>query len=1503
MKQIKTIASTKLQYKNIKFAALAVAIATVLSCGSAFACGSGLITGVPPGVPESCSGINAELNITGTFNNAGTVVMVNATSGTAKLQSNDITITNSSSGYGLYVTGSVAAIVDMQGDNLIYLNNPLSDTGVFVNVDSSGTGDARLTIEGSLQLDNAGIDNAFFQKNGLALNNSGTGNAILNFTGTSSLIHTKDGNAIFVNLDGTASFAGFASVTLLKENQLETEGETDRASGIRVNITRRDASATVESDAGIKTMGASAHGIFTSIRDGQSTITNNESGIIRTSGNSALGINAFSNAGGNNIIKNKGIIETTGQNARGIQATAVATDAASNIISNDHGQIKTTGRAAIGIYAVNNSTNIASIANIISNSFGIITTVADGAHGIFANSVGSLNTITNKSGEVTTAGNNAIGIFSNSNSGTNFISNDFGIITTTASGAHGIYAVTINGDNTINNNAAGKIITRGNSAHGIYATTTDGDNTISNDSGEIQTAGYQAYGILAKTESGKIDISIDHAKITTKNGDAHAIYGDIGLANSSSGGSRITVKNSKLNTEEYQSNGIYLTSQASDGDMIFIVDNSEIDVKGYNSDGINVENFSTHRSHVNIDITTRQGKINVLDVTAASGGSNYGILVHQAGQAEGDVTIFNDRTEITTGLAGDNKAYDSSAIAVQLTSPSATGAIKVINQGKLETSGDRAYGITAINEGNGTIEIKNNSLITVKGNDSAGIVARKSAGVAGNSLITVITTTANQGNATIENTGVITTFGNKTHGILADSLNGDLTVTNRGSININGTESRGIYTRSATGSVTEINNTGAILHNENTPLNDGIEASVIGNNAEVIINHNGTIQGSRFGIVAWDESVDTTGNKSTINIGGGGSVDAIYGVIADLSAENTVNLANGGRINGSKHAIWFRGNDSEAHVSTLNNAGILTSNSDETIAAISNNGNTQLTINNQGTGKIVGKMSVYASQTTVNNNGLWEMQDRFNNTATVALGNNINNIFINQGIVNFNNKETIISGVNTFNMNGGLLNLRARPRAGEQVSIGQTVDPTTRTVTGGIFVADGGLINMDIALGNDQSVTDRIYVDHAIKGSNRQTRIYVNNDGGLGALTNEGIQIVNVKTASAQNAFVLANAVVAGAYEYALVYKTQTNGSEGWHLTSKAIDTGWDSDIPLYRPDSGVNIGNQQGVINGMIPGLGNNTTSLAGAGSSGGMRASVRLNSNFATMTNMSDSSANGNNNGQNGFAAPQKSNSFWSFATANTTKGKAANKQVDYTVDVSTLQIGADTSFDAGNGLIQFGLMAAYGKIETESQNTITRSIGNGKVTGYSVGIYGTWYANKDSMFSPYIDTYITHGWYDNEVSTSGNATAEYDSNATSVTIQAGYPIMFGSVVLEPQGQATYVYYRSKNYDDYSFSYTRNELNGNIIGRIGTYLYGASESRFKPYTVVNIWYDDTNSIVKYNDVTISSDKKGTTFEAKIGFQAQATPDLTFWGEVGIRRGKNNFKDFGGSVGLKYRF
>ena len=458
----------------------------------------------------------------------------------------------------------------------------------------------------------------------------------------------------------------------------------------------------------------------------------------------------------------------------------------------------------------------------------------------------------------------------------------------------------------------------------------------------------------------------------------------------------------------------------------------------------------------------------------------------------------------------------------------------------------------------------------------------------------------------------------------------------------------------------------------------------------------------------------------------------------------------------------------------------------------------------------------------------------------------------------------------------------------------------------GDYQSNNGTLILNTHLGSDNSATDKLTINGNASGN---TLVKINNIGGTGAQTENGIKIIDIQGQSTSN-FSLANTVVAGAYEYKLTHKSSL---KEWYLSSNIADIlpsdpsdsnsnysnlpdlGWlannglTPNTSIYRPDAGVNLGNQRGIINGMIPGLGNNMTGAIGAGSSGGMRAAARLTgANIAT---------------KDASATSQKSNSLWSFVAVNRTTGHTGNNQIDYTADSNSLQIGGDTSFDIGDGLLQIGLMTAYGTVKTDSQNMLTRSTGKGRVSGYSFGVYGTWYANKESNLSPYIDGYLTHGRYDNEVTILSNPTNKYKSNATSITLQGGYPIALGSkVIVEPQAQISYLHYSSNDYIDHTNTRVSNTLKGNVISRVGAYVY-ASDTRIKPYAAMNLWYDGTRSAVKYNGVELSSDKKGLILEAKVGFQAKATPDLTFWGEVGIRKGKNNHKEIGGSVGLRYQF
>ncbi|MEG2267397.1 MAG: autotransporter outer membrane beta-barrel domain-containing protein, partial [Acinetobacter sp.] len=82
--------------------------------------------------------------------------------------------------------------------------------------------------------------------------------------------------------------------------------------------------------------------------------------------------------------------------------------------------------------------------------------------------------------------------------------------------------------------------------------------------------------------------------------------------------------------------------------------------------------------------------------------------------------------------------------------------------------------------------------------------------------------------------------------------------------------------------------------------------------------------------------------------------------------------------------------------------------------------------------------------------------------------------------------------------------------------------------------------------------------------------------------------------------------------------------------------------------------------------------------------------------------------------------------------------------------MQIGGDIAQWSSDGLDRwhFGLMGGYGKnsSNTRSNKNGYRSVG--EVEGYSVGLYGTWYANDKDKNGLHFDTWMLYNWFDNTV-----------------------------------------------------------------------------------------------------------------------------------------------------------
>ncbi len=122
----------------------------------------------------------------------------------------------------------------------------------------------------------------------------------------------------------------------------------------------------------------------------------------------------------------------------------------------------------------------------------------------------------------------------------------------------------------------------------------------------------------------------------------------------------------------------------------------------------------------------------------------------------------------------------------------------------------------------------------------------------------------------------------------------------------------------------------------------------------------------------------------------------------------------------------------------------------------------------------------------------------------------------------------------------------------------------------GDYAGNGGVLEIEAALGGDASAADRLIVNGATSGN---TRVTVTNRGGPGDQTVDGIKIVDV-TGASNGIFTLEGdylfdgqqAVVVGAYGYRLYKNGVSTPQDGdWYLRS-ALLAGENPQGPLYQP-------------------------------------------------------------------------------------------------------------------------------------------------------------------------------------------------------------------------------------------------------------------------------------------------------------------------------------------------
>lgn len=494
------------------------------------------------------------------------------------------------------------------------------------------------------------------------------------------------------------------------------------------------------------------------------------------------------------------------------------------------------------------------------------------------------------------------------------------------------------------------------------------------------------------------------------------------------------------------------------------------------------------------------------------------------------------------------------------------------------------------------------------------------------------------------------------------------------------------------------------------------------------------------------------------------------------------------------------------------------------------------------------------------------------NNATLGGYGLINGNVTNQGTLAVANALTLLTG-NSGNLNiqGNLDNQGAVRLAGRTVG-------NTLTVNGN-YIGTGRLL-INTVLAGDDSLTDKLIVKGDTSG---KTAVTVNNVGGSGAQTSDGIQIVAVE-GSSNGDFSLANRVVAGAYDYRLFKGSASDPNDGnWYL--RTPDTRFQPEVDVIdafiptRPEVGAYMANQDAAVGMFIQ----------------------SLHDRFGDSQFMS------------GNGIDSREPNTWGRIIGNYTHTRVAD-QIKQRSWGSAVQLGGDLYRNhAERNSINAGIMAGYGTSKSRNTSDYDGLVARSELRGYSVGAYGTWFADgQDGSEGAYLDVWTQYGWYHNEVKGERLAEESYHSRTFAGSLEGGWTFNIwetqsSRLFIQPQAQVIYTDYTGRDVHEENGTYVRNNNDGGFITRLGVRLFGQQKAvidqNWRPFIETNWLHNDTAARVSMNGETFDSGIPKDRLEVKTGMEGQLNANWQLWGNVGVQKGDGDYKSALGTVGVKYLF
>lgn len=464
-----------------------------------------------------------------------------------------------------------------------------------------------------------------------------------------------------------------------------------------------------------------------------------------------------------------------------------------------------------------------------------------------------------------------------------------------------------------------------------------------------------------------------------------------------------------------------------------------------------------------------------------------------------------------------------------------------------------------------------------------------------------------------------------------------------------------------------------------------------------------------------------------------------------------------------------------------------------------------------------------------------------------------------------------------------------------------------RLVVGGDLDTHGSLLVFNAALGGDASATDFLHVLGSTRGD---AAVQVNNVGGLGAQTQNGIQLIQVEGSSDAH-YSLSGRAVAGRYEYFLHKGGIADPADGgWYLRSAlaTVPDPCESDPQgtgcSVKPPPELCSEGLDGSSCEDGPGVTPDPCEVIEGDGCAGLQPRILRPEAGTYLANRFAMDRLLQHGAQDRGVRTGDGVQGWIRTQAAQVRLPGVDNQLSLRSQHSVLQLGADVGvFDAARTRV--GVMLTAARARTQARSVLTDYQAQGDVQGAAVGIYANWASE-----AAYVDAWTQRGRFRNRVDGDALARERYRSHLWQSSLEAGYRFGVGrvgstAVSLQPELQLVHSRSQMGTHVEHTGTEVRLLQSNRLSGRLGLRLQAESRmesgATVNPYLAANWYRQGTAPQVAFDGEAMGAGVARDRYEVSAGARIAFRSGLNAWGGFGLMRGDQGYREANAQLRVAY--